>query len=104
MCSFLFCCCDAQGEAPSGGNSRDKGSQLSSKPRSALVGVSAAAKACPQFTALVNHLIKILFVNLTEKSTSYPTVSVKCSFLEGGWESFACHNEICKDLDLNSVD
>lgn len=37
-------------------------------------GPTAAADACPRFTSLVNHLMKTLFVNLTEKSASYPTV------------------------------
>lgn len=46
-----------------------------SKGSSVLIGVSDAAQGCPKFTALVNHLVKSLFINLTEKSNSYPTVS-----------------------------
>eukprot|EP00903_Cladosiphon_okamuranus_P005829 g5770.t1 len=39
-------------------------------------GPTAASNACPRFTALVNHLVKTLFVNLTEKSSSYPTATL----------------------------
>lgn len=45
-------------------------------------GPTAAANACPRFTALVNHLVKTLFVNLTEKSASYPTVCCVCNVEE----------------------
>ncbi|CAM9923920.1 unnamed protein product [Ectocarpus sp. 6 AP-2014] len=39
-------------------------------------GATSASNACPRFTTLVNHLIKTLFVNLTEKSGSYPTATL----------------------------
>lgn len=59
----------SQNDAPGDRDSRG------SKASSVLIGVSDAAQGCPKFTTLVNHLIKSLFINLTEKSASYPTVS-----------------------------